>query len=119
SLNRKICGIMVPLFSIRSEENFGVGEILDLIPFIDLMAENHLHLLQMLPLYETAPQETSPYQALSGFALDPIFLSLHDWEDFKRSETAREIIASPSVKRDLEEWRASRDVGFESIRALK
>src|SRR5581483_9508430 len=119
SLNRKICGIMVPLFSIRSEENFGVGEILDLIPFIDWMAENHLHLLQMLPLYETAPQETSPYQALSGFALDPIFLSLHDWEDFKRSETAREIIASPSVKRDLEEWRASRDVRFESIRALK
>src|SRR3569832_2000641 len=119
SLNRKICGIMVPLFSIRTEANFGTGEILDLIPFIDWMAEHHLHLLQMLPLYETAPQETSPYQALSGFALDPVFLSLHDWDDFKTSGPAQEIVASPSVKRDLEEWRASRDVRFEPIRALK
>lgn len=110
---------MVPLFAIRTEENFGVGEILDLIPFIDWMAEHHLHLLQMLPLYETAPQETSPYQALSGFALDPVFLSLRGWEDFKTSGAAQEIVAAPSVKQDLEGWRASRDVRFEPIRALK
>ena len=110
---------MVPLFSLRTDENFGVGEILDLIPFVDWMADHHLHLLQMLPLYETAPQETSPYQALSGFALDPVFLSLHEWEDFKMSAAAQEKFSSPSVRRELEKWRASREVCFESIRALK
>jgi 4-alpha-glucanotransferase len=119
SLNRKISGIMVPLFSIRTEKNWGVGEILDLIPFIDWMADRHLHLLQMLPLYETAPRETSPYQALSGFALDPIFLSLHDWEDIKQSAAAQKKISSPSVRKALKEWRASREVRFESIRSLK
>jgi 4-alpha-glucanotransferase len=119
SLNRKISGIMVPLFSIRTEENWGSGEILDLIPFIDWMADHHLHLLQMLPLYETAPRETSPYQALSGFALDPIFLSLHDWEDFKKSAAAQKKVSSPSVRKALKEWRASGEVRFESIRALK
>lgn len=119
SLNHKISGVMVPLFSIRTDDNFGVGEIGDLIPFIDWMAEHHLHLLQMLPLYETAPRETSPYQALSGFALDPIFLSLHNWEDFKKSGAAQEKLASPSTRRELEEWRAGREVRFESIRALK
>jgi 4-alpha-glucanotransferase len=119
SLNKKITGVMVPLFSIRTKENFGVGEILDLIPFIDWMSDHHLHLLQMLPLYETAPNETSPYQALSGFALDPIFLSLHDWEDFKKSEAAQQIFFSPSVKQELRRWRAAPKVSFEPIRSLK
>lgn len=119
SLNRKISGIMVPLFSLRTDRNFGVGEIGDLIPFIDWMAEHRLHLLQMLPLYETAPRETSPYQALSGFALDPIFLSLRDWEDFQESDAAQEKLAAPSVRKELEGWRASREVQFEPIRALK
>lgn len=110
---------MVPLFSIRTAENFGVGEILDLIPFIDWMAGHRIYLLQMLPLYETAPRETSPYQALSGFALDPIFLSLHELEDIQKSKAAQRKLASPSVKRDLKEWRSSPTVRFESIRSLK
>mgnify|MGYP001571517090 CR=1 FL=1 len=68
---------MIPLFSVRSEHNFGVGEILDLIPFIDFMADTGLSVLQLLPQNEMAPGETSPYNALSAFAFDPIYLSLY------------------------------------------
>ncbi|WDT76073.1 MAG: 4-alpha-glucanotransferase [Candidatus Manganitrophus sp.] len=119
SLNRKICGTMIPLFSIRTETNFGIGEILDLPPLIDWMADHHLHLLQILPVYETSPMETSPYQALSGFALDPIYLSLLAWNDFKKSDATNGIFSSPSTQETLHRLRANKDVSYEAIRRLK
>lgn len=118
-LNRKICGAMIPLFSIRTETNFGIGEILDLLPAIDWLADHHLHLLQILPIYETSPTETSPYQALSGFALDPIYLSLLAWNDFKKSEAAHGTFSSPSTQETLHQLRANKDVSYEAIRRLK
>ena len=110
---------MVPLFSIRTESNFGIGEILDLIPLIDWMSAHHLHLLQILPICETSPMETSPYQALSGFALDPVYLSLLAWEDFRKNEAARRAFSAPAAQEELGRLRASKDVAYEAIRALK
>jgi 4-alpha-glucanotransferase len=110
---------MVPLFSIRSETDFGIGEILDLLPLIDWMADHHLHLLQILPVHETSPMETSPYQALSGFALDPIYLSLLAWDDFKKSDAANRAFSAASTQEELRRLRASQDVPYEAIRAMK
>lgn len=118
-LNRKIAGVMIPLFSIRTNENFGIGEILDLIPLIEWAADHHLHLIQMLPIYETAAGETSPYQALTGFALDPIYLSVTRWEDFNKSEPAQQVWGSPAAQENLREWRESPVVRYESIRPFK
>ncbi|TAK03184.1 MAG: 4-alpha-glucanotransferase, partial [Candidatus Manganitrophaceae bacterium] len=65
------------------------------------------------------PMETSPYQALSGFALDPIYLSLFDWDDFKKSDAAQRAFSSASTQEELGRLRGSKDVGYEAIRALK
>lgn len=110
---------MVPLFSLRSETNFGIGEILDLLPLIDWVADHHLHLLQILPVHETSPMETSPYQALSGFALDPIYLSLLHWNDFKKSDAANRSFSAVSTQEELHRLRDSKDIGYEAIRRLK
>lgn len=118
-LRHRISGTMVPLFSIRTEKNFGIGEILDLLPAIDWMADHHLHLLQILPVHETSPMETSPYQALSGFAIDPIYLSLLAWDDFKKSDAANRAFSDPSTQEELHLLRSSKDVRYEAIRRLK
>lgn len=110
---------MVPLFSIRTEKNFGIGEVLDLLPLIDWMADHHLHLLQILPVHETSPMETSPYQALSGFALDPVYLSLRDWDDFKKSDAANRSFSAASTQEGLSRLRESNNVRYEDIRHLK
>lgn len=110
---------MVPLFSIRTETNFGIGEILDLIPLIDWMADHHLHVLQILPVHETSPMETSPYQALSGFAFDPIYLSLLAWDDFKKSDAAHRAFSAASTQEALGRLRAGKDVSYEAIRSFK
>lgn len=69
-------GINIPLFALRSAQSSGLGEYLDLIPLIDWCAEVGLDVVQLLPLNDSG-METSPFSALSAFALDPKYLSLH------------------------------------------
>lgn len=114
-LDKKIAGVMIPLFSIRTQQNFGNGEILDLLPFIDFMADTNLSLLQLLPINEVAPGETSPYNALTAFAFDPIYISLYACADFRASEEAQAEVAQSDVKR----WQDSPHVCWEEIRAFK
>jgi 4-alpha-glucanotransferase len=72
----RCAGILIPLFSIRSLEDFGRGEFDGLLPLGRMAFLMGHRLLQLLPIDEVAPGETSPYTALSVFALDPIYLSL-------------------------------------------
>lgn len=69
-------GINVPLFALHSANSCGIGEYLDLIPLISWCKEVGLDVLQLLPLNDTGP-DPSPYSALSAFALNPLYLSLH------------------------------------------
>ncbi|PJD94710.1 MAG: 4-alpha-glucanotransferase [Parachlamydia sp.] len=68
-------GICVPVFSLHSETSGGIGEFTDLIPLIDWCRNVGLDIIQTLPLNDTG-LETSPYSALSAFALNPIHLGL-------------------------------------------
>src|SRR5579875_3252717 len=72
----RCAGVLIPLFSVRSVHDFGRGEFGGLIPMADMALAMGHRLLQLLPIDEVAPGETSPYSALSVFALDPIYLSL-------------------------------------------
>src|SRR5262249_38471123 len=64
-------GVIVPLFSIRSAADWGVGEIPDLGGMAAWLAAAGQGALHTLPLLERAAGERSPYSALSAFAIDP------------------------------------------------
>jgi len=68
-------GIVVPLFALRSQHSCGIGEFFDLLPLLPWCHELGLKVIQLLPLNDTG-KESSPYSALSAFALNPIHLSL-------------------------------------------
>jgi 4-alpha-glucanotransferase len=82
----RCAGILIPLFSIRSHEDFGRGEFGGLLPMAHMALAMGHRLLQLLPIDEVAPGETSPYSALSVFALDPIYLSLMRLPGISRAE---------------------------------
>ncbi|MBI1816162.1 MAG: 4-alpha-glucanotransferase [Deltaproteobacteria bacterium] len=73
----RCAGFVVPLFSLRSGRDAGIGEILDLVPLVKWAASFGQRVVQLLPITETVPGEASPYNALSAFAIDPLYLSLH------------------------------------------
>jgi 4-alpha-glucanotransferase len=73
-------GVAVPVFSLRSEDSFGVGEFLDLKRFADWGKQAGLKLIQLLPINDTSATNTwkdsYPYAAISAFALHPLYLNL-------------------------------------------
>lgn len=70
-------GLVVPLFYLHSARSSGIGEYPDLIPLIDWCRSAGFDVIQLLPLNDTG-LETSPYSALSAFALNPIHIGLHN-----------------------------------------
>jgi 4-alpha-glucanotransferase len=69
-------GLNIPLFSLHSDKSNGIGEYMDLIPIIQWCHSMGLDIIQLLPLNDTG-LGNSPYSAISAFALNPIYLSLH------------------------------------------
>jgi 4-alpha-glucanotransferase len=69
-------GILIPLFSIRTRDSLGRGEILDLAPMVDFALSTGHRVIQLLPLDETGPDDLSPYSAMSVMAIDPTFISM-------------------------------------------
>jgi 4-alpha-glucanotransferase len=73
-------GVAIPVFSLRSERGFGVGEFLDLPLLADWARRAGLKLIQILPVNDTGATQTwmdsYPYAAISAFALHPLYLNL-------------------------------------------
>lgn len=77
-------GVAIPVFSLRSEKGFGVGEFSDLKALGNWAKETHLGIIQILPINDTTANHTwtdsYPYAAISVYALHPQYLSLDDLE---------------------------------------
>jgi 4-alpha-glucanotransferase len=79
--NWKMTGTATPLFALRTENSFGIGDMADLLPFIDWLAATRQNILQLLPINDTTQTRTwtdsYPYNAISIYALHPIYLNLN------------------------------------------
>jgi 4-alpha-glucanotransferase len=75
SPDRKIAGVLAPLFALRSENDLGIGDLGALREFIDWAADIGFKLVQLLPINETGGDH-SPYNAISAVAIEPTTLHL-------------------------------------------
>lgn len=110
-------GVLVPLFSLVSSRSWGVGEFLDLPPFAKWARDAGQSFVQVLPFLEIPDHETSPYSALTAMALDPIFISLPEVEDFVALGGESEL--TPDDRASLAAVKAAPRVRHRAVRALK
>jgi 4-alpha-glucanotransferase len=75
--DRRLSGIAVPLSALRTEYSPGCGEFPDLGRLGDLASAWGFNLIQILPVNDSGFQ-SSPYFALSAFALNPIYIRIGD-----------------------------------------
>ena len=73
--DKKIAGVLAPLFALRREDDLGIGDLGALREFIDWTAEAGFRLVQLLPINETGG-DNSPYNAISAVAIEPTTLEL-------------------------------------------
>jgi 4-alpha-glucanotransferase len=77
SSTQSLLGVALPVSALRTAKSAGVGEFADLVPFAEFCAKSSIGAIQLLPINDTGT-ESSPYSALSAFALHPIYVRLED-----------------------------------------
>lgn len=105
-------GIVIPLFSLRTQESLGVGQYLDLIPLIRFCKSVGFRIIQLLPLNDSH-EGRSPYSALSAFALHPLFLTLTHLPLIEKMENYRERL------KPLSELNKETAVAYQKVYPLK
>ena len=77
---QKIAGTAIPVFSLRSEGSYGVGDFGDLKTFIGWAADTHQRAVQILPINDTTMSHTwtdsYPYSSISIYAFHPMYVDL-------------------------------------------
>jgi 4-alpha-glucanotransferase len=93
----KGAGVAVPVFSLRSDKGFGVGEFNDLLDFIDWAKMVGLKMVQILPVNETIATQSwldsYPYKSISVIALHPIYLNIKKMGALKDKKLMAEFAA--------------------------
>ena len=83
-------GTVIPVFSLRSEGSFGVGDFGDLKMMVDWCAKTGQRVLQILPINDTNStgtwQDSYPYNAISIYALHPMYTDLRQLPQLKDDE---------------------------------
>ena len=110
-------GVLIPLFSIPSSRSWGIGEIGDIAAITQWLDAAGIRILQLLPINEMPPGETSPYSALSAMAIDPQFISLDAVEDF--AEIGGEAALEPALRARLDAVRIAPRIQYGEVRELK
>ena len=75
-------GVAIPVFSLRSKKSFGIGEFSDIPLMVDWAAKTGQCFLQLLPVNDTTMNrnwhESYPYNAITCFALNPMYIRLEE-----------------------------------------
>lgn len=104
----KGAGTAIPVFSLRSEGSYGVGDFGDLKGMIDWAVQTQQKAVQILPINDTTMTHTwtdsYPYNSISIYAFHPMYTDLRqlgaldDAEAMERFEVRRkELNALPAV----------------------
>ena len=79
--NWKCAGVVIPVFSLRTERSYGVGDFADLKEMISWAASVGMHVVQILPINDTMMsgkwQDSYPYNSISIYAFHPLYADLN------------------------------------------
>ena len=113
----KAAGVVVPVFSLRSEHSFGVGDFGDLKRMADWASLVGLRIIQLLPVNDTTSThswtDSHPYNIISAFALHPHYIDLEQLPPLKDEKM------SARFKRQRRELNAMRDSDYLAVDHVK
>jgi 4-alpha-glucanotransferase len=108
SPEKKIAGVLAPLFALRGENDLGIGDVAALREFIDWVAGIGFKLVQLLPINEIG-SDNSPYNAISAMAIEPTTLHVapNSPDDLTHADFERSIadVDLPSLRRGPVKYR--------------
>jgi len=119
---KKLWGACVQLYTLRSENNWGIGDFGDLRLLLKKVAERGGAFVGLNPihaLYPANPVAASPYSPSSRRWLNVIYIDVSAVDDFRLSDAAQQWWNLPLTQQRLQAVRASDWVDYGEVMPLK
>lgn len=116
-LSRRTNGILLPVSAMKTDGDWGVGDFSSLCTWMRFLAAQGARLVQVLPLHETAPGQNCPYSALSGFAIDPVYIDVMAVQEVQASAAAQQLVTELAPQRAA--WHAAAQAPFQAVKEAK
>ena len=119
---KKLWGACVQLYTLRSENNWGIGDFGDLNLMLKNVAERGGAFVGLNPihaLYPANPVAASPYSPSSRRWLNVIYIDVGAVDDFRQSDAAQQWWHQPLTQQRLQAVRANDWVDYASVMPLK
>ncbi|MBV6819004.1 4-alpha-glucanotransferase [Rahnella sp. PD12R] len=119
---KKLWGACVQLYTLRSENNWGIGDFGDLNLMLENVARRGGAFVGLNPihaLYPANPVAASPYSPSSRRWLNVIYIDVSAVDDFKQSQEAQIWWNQPLTQQRLQAVRASEWVDYADVMPLK
>jgi 4-alpha-glucanotransferase len=119
---RRLWGIAVQLYTLRSRDNWGMGDFSDLQTLIRWVAPHGAGFIGLNPLHALAPADPdrcSPYSASSRHFLNVLYIAVPLVPEFRDCTAAHERMAQPAMAQRLALLRASDLVDYRRVAELK
>lgn len=110
-------GVLLPLFSMRSSQSWGIGEFMDFAGIARWLELAGQSFVQILPIHEMPPGERSPYSSFTAMALDPIYLSIGAVPDI--TAIGGEDALDDDERATLADVRQASTLDYRRVRSLK
>jgi 4-alpha-glucanotransferase len=121
--DERVAGVAIHLYGVRSERNWGIGDLGDLQKIVTWAAKDlHANLIALNPLHATfnrKPYNTSPYLPMSRYYRNFVYLDIPAMRDYQDSAEAQAVVNRPQVQRLLSDLRAAETVQYEEVARLK
>lgn len=88
-------GISAQLYTLVSDENFGIGDFNDLTELITHSAvagADYILLNPLHALFEDQAERASPYSPSDRFCLNPIYIHIQNCPDYPHSKLAQQLV---------------------------
>ena len=113
AVDKRIAGLAVSLFGLRSASNWGIGDVSDLKALIDVFAPAGAEYVALNPLHAIAnrhPFNTSPYSPLSLLYRNFIYIDVERVPGYERN---------PAISEEIKQLRATELVEYERVAQVK
>lgn len=119
---KKLWGIGLQLYALRSDRNWGIGDFTDLIEAIKIMAPLGVDTIGLNPLHALfphLPENASPYSPSSRDFLNPVYLDIEASDEFRRCESVQQRVNSRQFQARLQRLRDKDLVDYKEVWSIK
>jgi 4-alpha-glucanotransferase len=119
---RRLWGVAVQLYTLRSQHNWGIGDFADLEDVVRGCAPRGAAFIGLNPLHALFPGnpwQFSPYSPSSRHFLNVLYIAVERLPEFSECAAARQRVAAPEFQAELERLRSTANVDYPGVANAK